>query len=58
MSKKLSDEDLEKTVKEALAESGATSPADMGKAMGAAMKKVGSDADGGRVKEMVSRLLK
>jgi len=54
----MSDEDLEKIVKEALAEVGATSPADMGKAMGATMKKVGSDADGGRVKEMVMKLLK
>lgn len=54
----MSDEDLEKLVKEALEESGASSPADMGKAMGAVMKKVGDQADGGRVKELVAKLLK
>ncbi len=53
----MTDEDLEKLVKTALEESGATSKADMGKAMGAVMAKVQGQADGGRVKEMVMKLL-
>jgi uncharacterized protein YqeY len=54
----MSDEDLEKVVKETLEKVGASSPQDMGKAMGAVMKEVGDQADGGRVKEMVMKLLK
>jgi len=53
----MSDEDLEAIVKSALEESGATSKADMGKAMGAAMKAVAGQADGNRVKEIVAKLL-
>lgn len=54
----MSDEDLEKIVKETVAQVGASSPADMGKAMGAVMKAVGDQADGGRVKDMVMNELK
>ena len=53
----LSDEDLAKIVKAAVAESGAISKADMGKAMGAAVKAVAGRADGGRVKNVVMTLL-
>lgn len=54
----MSDEDLEKIVTDVLGKIGASSPADMGKAMGAVMKEVGADADGTRVKEMVMAKLK
>lgn len=53
----LSDEDLESVVKMALAESGATTKADMGKAMGFVMKAVAGRADGGRVKSFVEKIL-
>lgn len=53
----MTDADLEALVKGVLEEVGATSPADMGKAMGAVMAKVGTQADGGRVKAMVMKLL-
>ena len=51
----MSDEELEKIVKQTIEESGATSKADMGKVMGAAMKAVKGQADGNRVKEMVMK---
>jgi len=57
MPAQMGEEELEKIVKEAVANSGATSKADTGKAMGAAMKAVAGRADGARVKEMVARLL-
>jgi len=53
----MNDEDLEKIVKETVEESGASGPADMGKAMGAVMAKVKGQVDGGRVKAMVEKLL-
>ena len=53
----MSDEDLEKKVQEAIGHVGATSKADMGKVMGAAMKAVAGQADGGRVKATVEKLL-
>lgn len=53
----LSDEDLEKIVKEVIAEVGAESKSDMGKVMGPVMGKVGSASDGGRVKDMVMKNL-
>jgi uncharacterized protein len=49
----MSDDDLAGLVDEAIAESGAESPADMGKVMGALMPKVGGRADGKRVSAMV-----
>jgi uncharacterized protein YqeY len=49
----MSDDDLAALVDEAIAESGAESPGDMGKVMGALMPKVGGRADGKRVSAMV-----
>lgn len=53
----MSDEDLEEIVKGIIAEVGAESKADMGKVMGPVIGKVGSLADGGRVKDMVMKNL-
>jgi uncharacterized protein YqeY len=49
----MSDDDLAALVDEAIAESGAQSPADMGKVMGSLMPKVGGRADGKRVSALV-----
>lgn len=57
MPAELSDADLEGVVREAVAQSGATSKADMGKAMGFVMKAVAGRADGTRVKGLVEKLL-
>ena len=57
MPAQMSDEELEAKIKEVIEQVGATSDADMGKVMGAAMKAVGSGADGGRVRDVVTRLL-
>jgi uncharacterized protein len=54
----MSDEDLEAKVKEVLEKEDITDAADIGKAMGAAMAELKGQADGGRVKEMVGKLLK
>jgi len=51
------DDELEKIVQATLAEIGATSPQDMGKAMGAVMAKVKGKADGTKVKEFVQKNL-
>jgi uncharacterized protein YqeY len=53
----MSDDDLAGLVDEAIAESGAESPRDMGKVMGALMPKVGGRADGKRVSAMVKARL-
>jgi len=53
----LSDEELTALVDEAIGESGASGPQDMGKAMGAAMPKVGGRADGKRVSALVKERL-
>jgi uncharacterized protein YqeY len=53
----MSDDDLAGLVDEAIAESGAESPGDMGKVMGALMPKVGGRADGKRVSAMVKARL-
>lgn len=53
----MSDEDLEEIVKGVITEVGAESKADMGKVMGLVIGKVGSLADGGRVKDMVIKNL-
>lgn len=50
-------EQVEAIVKEAVAEVGASSPADVGKVMGAAMKKAGGRADGSTVREIAQKLL-
>ncbi len=49
----MADDDLATLVDEAISESGAESPADMGKVMGSLMPKVGGRADGKRVSAMV-----
>ena len=53
----LSDEELASLVDEAIAESGASGPRDMGEAMGAVMPKVDGRADGGRVSTAVRERL-
>ncbi len=54
----LSDEELQAIVEEAIRETGATSPKDMGKVMGAVMPGVKGRAEGGRISKMASELLK
>jgi uncharacterized protein YqeY len=53
----LSDEDLDAIVGDAVAESGATSPQEMGKVMALVMPKVGGRADGKRVSSAVKEKL-
>ncbi|MGH2953478.1 MAG: GatB/YqeY domain-containing protein [Solirubrobacterales bacterium] len=53
----LGDDELTALVEEAIAESGAAGPSDMGKAMGVAMPKVGGRADGKRVSAVVRERL-
>ena len=53
----ISDEELGQLVDEAIAESGASGPQEMGKAMSAAMPKVDGRADGKRVSTMVKERL-
>jgi uncharacterized protein YqeY len=53
----LSDAELEAIVGDAVAESGATSPKDMGKVMALVMPKVGGKADGKRVSAAVKEKL-
>ncbi|MCD6535282.1 MAG: GatB/YqeY domain-containing protein [Deltaproteobacteria bacterium] len=53
----LSETDLEKLVKEAIAETQATSKKDMGKIMKVVMPKIAGRADGKAVNVMVARLL-
>jgi len=55
--KQLSDADLEALVKEAVAETGASSPKDMGSVMKAVMPKVKGQADGKRINAVVRKLL-
>lgn len=49
----LSDQELEKIVDEAIASTGASGPADIGKVMPAVMSKVGGNASGARVSQLV-----
>jgi uncharacterized protein YqeY len=53
----MSDEELEEILKKVIAETGASSMKDMGKVMGAAKRAVGSRADGGRINQIVKKLL-
>jgi len=53
----LSDEEIGAIVDEAIAESGASGPGDMGKVMGPAMGKVAGRADGKRVNAIVREKL-
>lgn len=54
---KMSSEELGKIVDEAIAQTGAKSPADMGKVMGIVMGKTKGQADGSQVAEMVKSKL-
>ena len=53
----MSDEELEEILKEIITQTGAESMKDMGKVMGAAKAKIGSRADGGRINQIVKKLL-
>jgi len=53
----MSAEELNAEVKAIIAETGATSPADMGKVMGVASKKLAGKADGKAISEAVKQLL-
>lgn len=55
--KPLSEEEIEKTVKEIITQSGASSMKDMGKVMGMASKQMAGKADGGTISTIVKRLL-
>jgi hypothetical protein len=55
--KQLSDDELAKCVAEAIAETGAKGPADMGKVMKALMPKTQGRADGKKVSELVKNKL-
>lgn len=53
----MADEELGKIVTEAIAETGATNMQEMGKVIGAVMKKSGGTADGGKVAQLVKNKL-
>ena len=53
----MDDVELETTLQEVIASVGAESMKDMGKVMGAAKSAIGSRADGGRINQMVKKLL-
>lgn len=53
----LSDTELETAIGKIVAQVGATSPKDMGKVMGAAMKELKGQADGKKVQEITKRML-
>lgn len=53
----MDDEELEDILKKIIADTGAGSMKDMGKVMGAAKGAVGSRADGGRINQVVKKLL-
>ncbi len=55
--KQLSEEELESALREIIAQTGASSPADMGKVMGVATKKLAGLADGRAISATVKRLL-
>ncbi len=55
--KQLSQDELEAEIKSIIASVGATSPADMGKVMGAASKELAGRADGKAISETVKSLL-
>jgi len=51
------DAEIQKIAEQVIAETGANSPADIGKVMGAVMKKAAGLADGNRVREIVQKIL-
>jgi uncharacterized protein YqeY len=54
----LGDDELRALVRDAVAETGATSPKDMGRVMKAAMERAGGRADGKRVSALVQETLR
>lgn len=57
MPQQLSEEELSAKVKEIIQQVGATSPAEMGKVIGAVNKTLSGQADGKAISEMVKKLL-
>jgi uncharacterized protein YqeY len=55
--KQMSPEELKTVLQKIIAETGASSPADMGKVMGAATKQLAGKADGKSISTMVKELL-
>jgi uncharacterized protein YqeY len=55
--KQMSADELKTELKQIIAEVGASSPADMGKVMGAASKKFAGKADGKTISAMVKEIL-
>lgn len=55
--KQMSGDELKAAIAEIIAETGASSPADMGKVMGVASKKLGGQADGKAISGVVKELL-
>jgi len=55
--KPFTQEELEAALKDIIAQTGAASPADMGKVMGAASKQLAGKADGKTISDTVKRLL-
>jgi uncharacterized protein YqeY len=55
--KQLSDEEIRSEVEQIITETGASSPADMGKVMGVATKKLAGKADGKKISTLVKELL-
>ncbi len=55
--KQMTTEELKSALKQIIAEVGATTPADMGKIMGAATKKFAGKADGKTISSLVKELL-
>ena len=55
--KQMSEEELRTELKAIIAETGASSPADMGKVMGVASKKLAGRAEGKMISEQVKQLL-
>lgn len=55
--KQLSDEELQNIVKQAIADTGASSVKDMGKVIGSVSKQVAGQAEGARISAMVKALL-
>jgi len=53
----MSDDELEATIKDIISTTGATSMRDMGRVMGEAKSTIGSRADGGRINQIVKKIL-
>ena len=55
--KQMNEAELKETVKKIIAETGASTPADMGKVMGVASKQLAGKADGKMISNLVKELL-